>query len=74
MADLRQIAELAGKVLIEADFRKRFLADPEKVAESIEVILTAGQADFVRALDPTAVEKLAADFAKPPEEQKRGVW
>lgn len=74
MARPDQIVELAGKVLLEPEFRERFLDDPEGAAESIEVTLTAEQANFLKTLDRKAVEDLATDFAKPPENHIKGRW
>jgi hypothetical protein len=56
---LEQLEYLAGKALLEPNFRTSFLTTPEEAARSLKIYLTPKQVHQIKALDATVMEDLA---------------
>jgi len=53
---------LAGMAALDAEFRDRFLEDPEYVARELGLYLTENQVRNIQALDPAQVAEWFSNF------------
>jgi hypothetical protein len=62
MASKGKIEQLMGKAILDPDFRKLLLSDPDAAAKQIRTSLTDAQRVGIKNLDEKAAERWAKDF------------
>ena len=60
MPEKKGYNELVGRAIIDADFRKKLLADPEQVIAAEEFEIEQAVVDKLKAIDPVAAEAAVA--------------
>jgi hypothetical protein len=53
---------LAGRALLDADFRERLLENPGQAAQELGFYLTESQIEQIKAVDPAAVNDWVTNF------------
>lgn len=51
MASEKEMYELVGRAVVDSDFRKKMMADPEQAAKDTGCVLTAEQLVALKAVD-----------------------
>lgn len=62
MASQSRIERLLGKAILDADFRKLLLNEPDTAAKEIRTSLTAAQRAAIESLDATQLDWWAQGF------------
>ena len=58
MASEKEIHELIGKAVVDAEFRQRMIADPAQAAQELGYSLTSEQAEQFRAAEGPGLAEL----------------
>jgi len=70
----RALERLAGKALLDAEFRAWLLKDPKAAASSVAVDLTEEQVERIQQVDREALEKLVQEFQELAHFKEYGPW
>ena len=61
MATEKEMYELVGRAVVDADFRRKIIADPGKAAEEAGYALTDAQAAALKSADGTGIAEVLED-------------
>ena len=62
MGEQRGLYRLAGRTMLNDEFRVWLLVEPQEAAESVGVTLTEEQVEKIRQVDPKALAGLVHEF------------
>ena len=74
MGEQKGLYRLAGKAMLNADFRGWLLKEPPEAAESVGVTLTEVQVKNIQQVDPEALEELVRKFQSLIDVSGVGPW